>query len=814
MDAVTNERICAGAGRTISTGGASDGLSLTLRFGGWYEERWSSDYRLRIVYHDCRCVTARFDGERWRCIDGDDELRRIFSQADEASLPQRLFQASAKALCAVNACAASGVSPLRVAEFLPCGVDDLTAAELLRLLMDEHGLALDASMQAVLCCCPDGFSVSDEELLALKALQGRTASVAKLLRDKLPQITTVWHDARLSEFRRPHGAVRCGEELELRFRVLSGQVDAASLFLYGDELHREYPMLREGNGFVCRLQASEQEAALWYRFRLQTADGERWLCPNESGYGSQLTRESNAGFRLTVFRRDFDTPAWFRKSVMYQVFPDRFAFSCDGTAERGLAYHRALDQTAELHQSLDETPRWQPRPFETDYIPDDFYGGTLRGIEQKLPYLKELGVKCLYLNPIVEARSNHRYDAADYLRVDPILGTNEDFEKLCRSAADFGIRIMLDGVFSHTGADSVYFNRYGHYPSPGACQSESSPYRAWYEFKCFPDEYRCWWGFQELPEVDELCESWQDFVVTGENSVVRQWLRRGAAGWRLDVADELPDEVLALIRRAAKAEKPDAPILGEVWEDAVVKESYGSRRRYALGGALDSVMNYPLRDAVLSFIHRRTNAPQLRDFLIVQQLNYPRPMYYSLMNLLGSHDVERLLSALSAPVSLRHLSRPEQLSYPFRDADRRAAPARERLCAALQFALPGVPSIYYGDEQGMDGPGDPFNRAPFREGDRALFDYYASLSARRNAHPCLQTGEAVFGSCHADVLTVLRYLDADRDVFGDPAARGAWLVVFNRSEEPRFFEADARKAGCGFIRGEIGPCRAEWLRLY
>lgn len=799
---------------SCSAGGAETGQVLSLCFGGWYEERWSSDYRLRIVYHDRLRITAVFDGEDWRCGDGDESLCNLFDRAAPASPPQRLFRASARAACAVDACVLRGLSPLRVAECLPCGIDALGAVELLRLLMDEHGLPLESAMQAALCCCPEACAIPDEDIRAIEPLQGRTASLARLLREKRTQIVTAQHDARLPAFRSPVGALRCGDTLELRVRLLSGEVQAALLQLYGDELHMEIPMTREGDCFVCRLTAPEPEAALWYRFRLQGADSERWLCPDEGGCGARISRECAASWRLTVFRRDFDTPAWFRKSVMYQIFPDRFAFSDDGTAERGVAWHRALGQTAELHESPDEPPRWQPRPFETDYIPDDFYGGTLRGIEQKLPYLRRLGVSCLYLNPIVEARSNHRYDAADYLKVDPILGTNEDFTKLCRSAEAQGIRILLDGVFSHTGADSVYFNRYGHYPSQGACQSEDSPYRLWYEFKRFPDEYRCWWGFRELPEVDELCPSWQDFVVSGKDSVVRQWLRRGAAGWRLDVADELPDEVLALIRRAAREEKPDAPILGEVWEDAVIKESYGSRRRYALGSSLDSVMNYPLRDAVLDFIHRRTNAPELRDFLIGQQLNYPRPMYYALMNLLGSHDVERLLSALSAPVSLRRLSRPEQLSYPFRESERRAAPARERFCAALQFALPGVPSIYYGDEQGMDGPGDPFNRAPFREGDASLFEHYVNLSAHRNAHPCLQTGEAVFGACHADVLTVLRYVNSDCDVFGAPVPREAWLLVLNRSNGPRRFEADARAAGCGFIRGEIGPCRAEWIELY
>ena len=375
--------------------------------------------------------------------------------------------------------------------------------------------------------------------------------------------------------------------------------------------------------------------------------------------------EAGDRWQLSVIPADFTVPEAFRGRVMYQIFPDRFAFSNDGTAERGVAYHTALGQTPELHRSLEEPVRWQPRPFEQNYIPDDFYGGTLRGIEQKLPYLKELGISCLYLNPIVEARSNHRYDTSDYMRVDPILGTNEDFTHLCEMARQMGIRIMLDGVFSHTGADSIYFNRYNHYPVKGACQGADSPYYGWYEFRSFPNDYRSWWGFAELPEVEETNPGWQEMIVTGQDSAVRTWLRRGASGWRLDVADELPDAVLALIRRAAREEKPDAPILGEVWEDPVLKESYGSRRDYALGNSLDSVMNYPFRTAVLRFAHRWIDAYALRDFLRGQQMNYPKPLYYSLMNLLGSHDVDRLRSALAADVVIRDLKREEQLLLSF-----------------------------------------------------------------------------------------------------------------------------------------------------
>ena len=418
----------------------------------------------------------------------------------------------------------------------------------------------------------------------------------------------------------------------------------------------------------------------------------------------------------------------------------------------------------------------------------------------------------IYLNPIVEARSNHRYDTANYLLPDPILGTEEDFESLCRSAGERGIGIMLDGVFSHTGADSVYFNRNGAYPGLGACQGRESAYYGWYDFRSFPDDYRCWWGFRDLPEVNENDPHWQDFVISGENSVVKTWLRRGACGWRLDVADELPDNVLALIRDAAKQEKPDAPILGEVWEDAVIKESYGGRRNYALGYSLDSVMNYPFRQAAIDFARGRMDAYALRDFLIGQQMNYPKPMYYALMNLLGSHDVERLCTALSSDIVLKELPRNRQLEVEYTQEMLARGRELSKLCAALQFVIPGVPSVYYGDEQGMTGVRDPFNRQPFKEQDGELCAYYQELAALRNSTPILSTGKAEFLAAGADVLLVLRYIDSGLDEFGERAENGAWLAAINRGES-RVVKVDCSKAGLGEQSVQIDGCSAKIIKL-
>ena len=781
-------------------------------FGGSCRENWTDDFRLSVSYEGRRMVLARKKNESWVPVDGDAELCEQLRAADCPELTQRYFQAAASVAAAADLCAERGLPLERLWEFFRCGDNPVTAPELMRMLMDEGGLALNEAYQTTARCCSHLASIG-AEVGRLYPLQPRTAHVTSLLRGCWMSVLAAEHNALDPSFRNPPGAVTEGSRVQFSLRILGGRAEKAALILIGDELYREYPMTMRGDRCSVTVTMPEAACVLWYYFRIETADSSHWLCADESGYHGRLRGSEGEGFRLTVYRKDFETPSWFRRRVMYQVFPDRFAFSEDSTAERGVAYHAALGQTPELHRSLDEPVRCWPRPFENSYSPDDFYGGTLKGIEEKLPYLQDLGVGVLYLNPIVEARSNHRYDTSDYLRVDPILGTNEDLERLCAAAEERGIRVILDGVFSHTGADSRYFNRYGSYPGKGACQGKDSPYYSWYDFRSYPNEYRCWWGFKDLPEVDETNPKWQHFVITGQDSVVKTWLRRGAAGWRLDVADELPDEVLALIRDASIDEKPDALILGEVWEDAVIKESYGGRRNYALGYSLDSVMNYPLRSKILAFAHNWLDAYALRDFLIGQQQNYPRPLYYCLMNLLGSHDVERLRSALATDRVIKDYSREEQRAMSFDDAALEHAVTLEKLCSAIQFSLPGVPSIYYGDEQGMLGVGDPFNRLPFREDRKDLHGWYAALAARRNASPALSTGHARFFAASRDLLLILRYIRDRKDVFGESAENGAWLVAINRGSREESFSVDCGEAGFGLCRGVVGPESVQFIEL-
>lgn len=394
-----------------------------------------------------------------------------------------------------------------------------------------------------------------------------------------------------------------------------------------------------------------------------------------------------------------------------------------------------------------------------------------------------MGITIIYLNPIFESQSNHRYNTADYNHIDPLLGTNEEFNQLCRLAASVGLRIMLDGVFSHTGSDSVYFNKLGQFPGSGAYQSRESAYYPWYHFINYPDEYQSWWGFDTLPEVNEMEPSFQRFMFDKAKGVVPRWIRDGACGWRLDVADELPMDFLRILRQSARAANPDAVILGEVWEDASNKIAYDEHRCYCLGDTLDSVMNYPLRDAIIQFIKNETDAYDLARLIRHQQNVYPVPFYYALMNLIGSHDRARIVNVLAGR-TFENVPLHERGHQRLTQAEYQLGIKRLKLAYDILCALPGAPTIYYGDEAGMQGGQDPFCRGTFPWGreDTNLQTYVQTALLSRKDDPLMRYGKMHIKAIDTDTLSITRFFDGE-DAFQTPRQAKEKTFILTRRQQ-------------------------------
>lgn len=451
---------------------------------------------------------------------------------------------------------------------------------------------------------------------------------------------------------------------------------------------------------------------------------------------------------------------WFKGKIMYQIFVDRFFKGGNNPPKKDIILHKSW------HEKLCY------KPVNGLILNNDFYGGDLEGIIKKLPYLKELNVGIIYLNPIFEASSNHKYDTGDYLKIDQMFGTEEGFKKLIEEANKYNIKIILDGVFNHTGDNSLYFNKYNSYPSLGAYQSKSSPYYNWYRFTHFPDKYDSWWGFHTLPSVNQNDPWFLDFM-TGSNGVINKWLQFGSKGFRIDVIDELNNNFIYLINQAIKKVSNDNIIIGEVWEEAVTKVSYGIRRSYFNGHQIDSVMNYPLKDAILEFL-KYNNINRLKIQIRELINNYPKHALDCLMNHLGTHDTLRLLNNFADSFG-DDLTRDQQAHYIMRDEELARAIENLKLATVLQFTLPGVPCIYYGDEIGMQGFRDPFCRGPF-EWDNINYDilnWYKKLADIRINNGCFVDGVYKEEYIHDNIFAYSRIKDHNKI-----------LIIVNNNEYP------------------------------
>ncbi len=632
------------------------------------------------------------------------------------------------------------------------------------------------------------------------------------------------HDSRSDLYRTPGGAAPFGSTVLLRLRAAAGDLDSATVRLYNTLRDRQdlIPMAvvaTTPDGYdlwEAAIEVGDAPTILWYRFivtrgsqTLYYEDDQRlngdgpYLAENEGGPGAVYTQSPDLSYQITVYDPAYDTPEWMRNAVVYQIFPDRFRNGdpANDPVDGADTFYGELPLI--FHETWNEPPVNPRAPGEFQNIwGSDFFGGDLAGITEKLDYLAGLGVTAIYLNPIFEARSNHRYDTADYLKIDPMLGTLEDFERLVAEADARGIRLILDGVFNHMSSDSAFFDRYNRFPDVvGACESVDSPWRGWFYFVeprgpqravCDGGEeglsyYVSWAGFESIPKLDNTNPAVRAYFITGEDSVVRYWGEKGIGGWRLDVGGDIDpggpaNDYWELFRSVVREVDPEAVIIGEEWHDA---------SRWLNGAEWDAVMNYRLRRGILGFARDaiftdndasgdniiRPLKPSALDALIESIAeDYPPQAYHAMMNLLGSHDTSRAFFVVGDD------------------------PARLKLAALVQFTLPGAPTVYYGDEIALDAPSlpdsggnlqdDPYNRAPYpwpdEEGDAYSRDedmlaFYQTLGALRNGHPALREGERItlLADDDAGVLAYLRV---------DPLAGDAALVVINQSQQDRTVE--------------------------
>ena len=560
-------------------------------------------------------------------------------------------------------------------------------------------------------------------------------------------------DSRSESCKKPYGAVPCGTAVSYTVRPLRRECWSRCVLVTqrefsGQTAELELPCTGQDgdrNRFSGIFSAPAEPELVWYWFRLFREDGSSILLDRSGYHGG----ENVQSWQLTVYEES-STPAWFGCGVVYQIFPDRFC-RLELPDPAGMVGSRTI------HENWSNLPDWRP-DAQGEVRNCDFFGGSLQGILSKLDDLADFGVTVLYLNPVFESASNHRYNTADYRAIDPMLGTEDDFHHLCQEAKRRGIRVILDGVFNHTGSQSRYFNADGFYSDTGAAQSPDSPYYHWYSFHPWPADYDAWWGIRTLPAVREDAPDYRDFIIRGQDSVVRHWLRAGASGWRLDVADELPDDFIGEIRTAMEETAPDSFLLGEVWEDATTKIAYSMRRRYLLGQELHGVMNYPFRTALIAYL-LGGDADEFRETLESLRENYPPHAFYSLMNFLSTHDTPRILTVLGAD----HVpdSKEERAVFRLSPARQQLGLKRLRLAALVLFTFPGAPTVYYGDEAGMEGWEDPFNRAgyPWGQEDSELKSFFSKLAHLRREQPALQTGQLHWRWTAGSLLVFARELD-------------------------------------------------------
>jgi glycosidase len=646
------------------------------------------------------------------------------------------------------------------------------------------------------------------------------------------------HDSRDTLYRTPGGAVEAGSAVTIRLRTFHNDVTAVGLRIYDVNLggDRVVPMAPAATDVSCYQAGLENKSCdfwaatiseanpnnLWYRFIVTDGSDTDYYGDNtaalDGGLGAASDDPIDFSYALMFYAPGFSAPNWARSAVMYQIFPDRFRNADPsndpqtgdvryddpvvalewGTLPEGYCRNYADAETNCPWRFDENPPAWSPTkegPRGRDY-----FGGDLQGVIEKLDYLKSLGINTIYFNPIFAAKSNHRYDTADYYNIDSALGTNETFIQLVREANRRSMRIIVDNVFNHMSSDSAFFDRYGHYDTVGACESADSVYRDWFVFRapagnepapCAPSTpggadtyYTGWFGFDSIPEIRKTNPVVQEYFLTGENNVSSFWLERGASGWRLDVMGDasFPSDYWKTFRQVTRETRPSSLIIGELWQ----KDS--TLLRNLRGETADSTMNYRQRDAIIGLLtpgpfdskgfgdSGRIIAPtEFAARLEAIREDYPDAAYFSLMNLLGSHDTERILWTLTPGAET--IAEKELNAANLAQGKRRL-----ELAALINFSMPGAPTVYYGDEVAMTGDDDPDDRRTYPWSDlggtpdEAMLDHFQQLAQLRRQTSVLARGD----------MRVLLADDATGVVaIGRKYRNGATLTLVNRSSEER-----------------------------
>ncbi len=591
------------------------------------------------------------------------------------------------------------------------------------------------------------------------------------------------HDSRDDAYRTPFGSAPAGSRITLRLRATAGDLTGATVRVWdaGQELQALIPMKviasdrtagdHGTDWWQVTLRTPATPTVLWYRFIVTDGPTTRYLeddAAADGGVGEVYSESPDLSWQIVLHEPGFRTPEWAHGATVYQIFPDRFydgdpannptPDAVQGTEGASLFRYGDVYGNDVLPKAWGELPEgacraWQGVECTETPWGRDFFGGDLAGITAKLDDLQALGVTVLYLNPIFAAPSNHRYDTSSYTFIDPDLGTQADFDELAAAAKRRGMRLILDGVFNHVSSDSPWFDRQRRFAETGACESATSLYRTWFTFRePKPDEpspcaatteggtdtyYTGWFGFDTIPEVVEQGSVYELF--TGSAGIVQAWIKRGSAGWRLDVMDNLSHGFMRKIREAVKATDRDALVLGEKWDDASM---------YLLGDQADSVMNYRFRRAVIGLVNGDTGdldgaidgltPTQFTEAMRSVQEDYPDAAFASLLNLVDSHDTTRILWTLAPGADT-----PAEKEAPVNLA---VGKRKLRQVAALQMTWPGMASVYYGTEAGLTGQDDPDDRRtyPWDNVDTELRDWYRTLGQLRLGSEALTTGDLEF----------------------------------------------------------------------